>query len=282
MEEAHRGHERRRGSRPAQLAAQLRDCADGLHAAIALVRSTSASKRGRSWGEAAEIACRCAVDGVLVPAGDRTGERRLGPERDPVLHRRAHERREQAARLRRLEAGVARDLLGHRLERDQEVRRHRRGGVVGGALVVRQLERDHAEPLGDRARRLERLGRRARDRAADPAQVGGRRRRRSAAGGSRRRARRRGRPGGARRASVAPLVCPTRRARAGDGLGRGRDLRVGHAEQDHVAPRAPRRARRALDVVAGLAQRGRQRRAETALSDNSEFHGGEVRSPAAE
>ena len=133
-----------------------------------------------------------------------------------------------------------------------------------------------------RPRGLERLGRRAGDRAAEPAQVG----RLAAREGLERveaedvRPAARGRAQRGERGGAARV--PDQAGAAGDGLGGGRDLRVGDAEQDHVArgdlaaPGGP------VDLVSGLPQRCRQRHAEAALSDYSEFHGGEVRSPAAE
>ena len=233
--------------RPASSSPQLRDCPHGLHAAIALVRSTSASKSGRSCGDAAETACRCAVTVLSSPRATGPGQRGRGAELDPVVHGLPHERCEQAARLRRLEAGVARDLLRHRLERDQEVRRHGRGGVVGRALVVGQLERDHPERLRDRPRCLQRLGGRAGDGAADPAQVG------RAVPGERLegvepedvRAAACGRAQGRERGGAARVPDQARASR--DGLRGCRDLRVGDAEQDRVAVgnlAAPGRARR--------------------------------------
>ena len=286
MEEAHR----RARARSAVAAGRARRAAPRLSRTVFMprsprrVRSTSASKSGRSCGRrprrrpAAARSTVCSSPRATGPVSAR-----LGAERDPVVHGRAHERREQAPRLRRLEAGVARDLLRHRLERDEEVRRHRRGGVVGGALVVAAARTGPSRAASAIVRGgLERLGRRAGDRAAD-ARAGraSRRPRTSGAGGSRRRARRRA-AGRSAASEVAPLVCPTSARRAGDGLRGGRDLRVGHAQQDHVArgdlaaPGGPATSYPASRSAAD------ERRAETALSDYSECHGGEVRSPAAE
>ena len=59
---------------------------------------------------------------------------RSGPSAGPVLDRRADERHEQLA----LEADGGADPLGRRLQRDQEVRGDRGGGVVGGAVRARR------------------------------------------------------------------------------------------------------------------------------------------------
>ena len=57
------------------------------------------------------------------------------------------------------------DALRRGLEGDEEVRGHRCGGVVGGASLVVDLERGHAEPAREVGRKGERLGAGAGDRA---------------------------------------------------------------------------------------------------------------------
>ena len=111
--------------------------------------STSASNSGSRSAARSAIAARWRGDGRLVAAGDRPGERPLGPERGPVLDRRPHERDEQLA----VDAGGAGEPLGGRLERDEEVRRDRGGGVVGGAVVVGDLDRPQPERGRELARR---------------------------------------------------------------------------------------------------------------------------------
>ena len=203
-------------------------------------------------------------DRGLVAARDRAGEGRLGAELGDVLDRLAHQRREQRARLLRLEPGAAGDRLRGGLERHQEVRGHGGGGVVGGAALVVDLERRHAEPLGELGGERERLGRRARHGRAGAVEAHARvgeglervQPERRHAG-----VRQRGQRGGAARVAH-------QRGGGGDHLGRGRDLGVGHAQQDRVAARrASAAAERALDLDAGVAKRGRERGADPACAD---------------
>ena len=209
MEEAHRRHEADAVRGAASACAQLGDCADGLHAAT-FARSRCARRARRRAGAAAgprrPIACRCARDGVLVAARDRAGQRRARARARPSSRRCVRTSgASRRARLGRLEAGAGGDLLGRCLERDQEVRGDRGGGVVGGAVVVGELERRPCRALA-RARAPARAPRGWSPAMAQPRPRRSRRprrRRRSGADGGRRPGRRRacerGERGGAAR-----------------------------------------------------------------------------------
>ena len=134
----------------------------------------------------------------------------------------------------RVDAGRGGQALGRGLQRDQEVGGDRRGGVVGGAVLVGDLERAPCPGARRvRSRDRERARRAAGDRGAPrPQSAGPVRRSPSSAGAARsaswgaeaRRARAlrsSGRPGGAGRELAAA---------------RG-DLGVGHAQQHDVEPR---------------------------------------------
>ena len=103
-----------------------------------------------------------ARDRRLVAARDGPREGLLGARGRPVLQRRAGERDEQLAR----DAGGGGEPLGGALERDEEVRGDRGGGVVGGAVGVGDLDGAHPEGGGQGLGHAERGGRAAGDRAA--------------------------------------------------------------------------------------------------------------------
>ena len=112
----------------------LRDGADGPHATgreragRVRHRVEEGEEVGRALGDGGALAGH----GGLVAAGDRPGQGVGGAEPRPVVHRRAHERREQ----RPIDARRAGQPLRGALERDEEVGRDRGGGVVGGAVRV--------------------------------------------------------------------------------------------------------------------------------------------------
>ena len=130
------------------------------------VWSTSASNRSSSSGAASATARRCAVTVASSPRAIGPVSACSGPCAATFSTVCAHERQQQPPRLGGLEPRPGGDPLGGRLEGDQEVGGDRGGRVVGGAALVVDLERRHAE----RARELdgegERLRRRAGDRAA--------------------------------------------------------------------------------------------------------------------
>ena len=216
-------------------------------------RSTSASNSGEQLRGGVGDRVALALDGRLVAARDRAGERALGPERDPVLDGRAHERGEQLARLARARARRRGHLLRRRLDRHQEVGGDRGRGVVGGALVVGELERVACR--GARASRVgggERARRRARRwhsrTPAKRAAAGGEGLERVEAervGAAARRLERGQRRGAAR-------VADERRAPGGDGRGRRRSRRR--------ARRAGRRRPAGGAAAAERARRPRSRR----------------------
>ena len=168
-----------------------------------------------------------------------------------------------------VDAGGRGEALGGALERDEEVRGDRGGGVVGGAVLVGDLDRAHAE----RARRARvAAAQRARGacrRRRAPAPANGaapRRRSRSSAGAGRSPRGRRG-----RRALWRPSS-GRRAARGRDRRGRRGDLAVGDAQQDDVgarrrraaAERAPTRARPRAARRRAPCRAGRRRRSRSA------------------
>ena len=148
-------------ARAAQLGAQLGDGAHGLHARRHPVGGEPARRVGERveqrelLGRALGDGRALALDGLLVAAGDRPGQRGGRAARRPVLDARAHERDERLA----VDAGARGEALGQALERDEEVRGDRGGGVVGGAVLVGDVDGAHAE-------RARRAPRRTRVRAA--------------------------------------------------------------------------------------------------------------------
>src|SRR4051794_15654526 len=94
-----------------------------------------------------------ALDGGLVAARDRAGERprtALGPVRGGPQD----ERREELAGV--VEADPLEQLARRLLEGDEEVRGDRGGGVVGGAVRLRDGERPHTKRRGQRLRQRRR------------------------------------------------------------------------------------------------------------------------------
>ena len=135
--------------------------------------SASASKSSSRSGARSATASRWRGDGGLVAAGDRAGERRSGAVRGPVLDAwRARAGRASVA----VHAGGRGQALGGGLERDEEVRGDRGGGVVGGAVLVGDVERAACPSArgeraggGQRARRWRRRRRSRRRRTSAPA-----------------------------------------------------------------------------------------------------------------
>ena len=127
----------------------------------ASARSASASYIGSSSGAVSARAARWRSTVARSP-------RAIGPVRaaGPRSAQLAAVRRtsgvEQLPRV--LDAESLDELRGGLLQRDQQVRGDRRGGVVGGAALLRDLEGPHAERLGERAGEGERRLIAARDR----------------------------------------------------------------------------------------------------------------------
>lgn len=214
-------------------------------------------------------------------ARHRARERALRAELGPVLHRRAHERRERGAGLRRVEPGAGRHLLRGGLEHHQEVGGDRGGGVVGGPLLVAQLERLHAERAGDSQGGIERLGGSAAHRTSAAAEALGVTRR-AGEGLERVEAEEPARPRGPESGQSGGAARVTHE-RGGTGHGRGSraDLAVGHAEQDRVHVERPLAAAEGPgDLSPRHPQRLAHGRAETAISDdpNTKFTHFAVRS----
>ena len=226
-------------------------------------RARACARPARRRGRAARAPprrrrARWAATVGLVAARDRARERPLGAERRDVLDRAAHAAAASSSpRLVRLEARAGGDPLGRRLERDQEVGGHRGRGVVGGAALVVDLERRHAEPRARSAAKASASG--VEPATAQPApveargrSVGRERLERVQAEGGGARGRERGQRGGAARV-------PDQRGGAGDRGRRGRDLaRRARTARSRRSRPAPRRGRAGPSTVdAGLAQSAR-------------------------
>ena len=171
---------------------------------------------------------------------------RSGPSAARLSTVRRSSGQQQRARLARLEAGAGGEPLGRRLERDQEVRGDRCRRVVGGAALVVDLERHHAEPRASPAAKPSASGWSRRWRSPRRRTRPGRGRRRTSAAGAARTLRRRPAPAPS---AAWPRWCGRRAARPPPRLGRRRDLGVGHAEHERAAARDLAAARRALDGV---------------------------------
>src|SRR3954465_4243477 len=88
------------------------------------------------------------LDGGMVAAGN--GPRQGGGSpRGPVGGGAENQWRKQLASV--LDPELLDQLRSRLLERDQQVRRHRRGGVVRGGGLLGDLERPHAERFRQRA-----------------------------------------------------------------------------------------------------------------------------------
>ena len=232
-------------------------------------RAGQAPRRVRERVEQREVVRRALGDGgplaahrVLVAARDRPGQGLRGAAGRPVVDARAHERDERLA----LDAGAAGDALGEALERHEEVRRDRRGRVVGGAVLVGDVDGPHPERLRERRRGRQHPRRRAGNRrrgAVERRAVRGdghQRMQRERLVAGERRERRRGRQVSDEQAGPV----------AGQRGRRGRDLGVGDGEQDGVDVLRQRRAaaERAGDVDPGGVERGRERRAHAPSADD--------------
>ncbi len=121
-----------------QRRAELGDGADDPHArtcASSRVASASASQRGSSSGARSATAARWRATVASSPRAIGPGER--APRRGgPVLDRGADERDEGGA----VDARGRGEPLGGGLEGDEEVRGERGGGVVGGAVLVGDVD----------------------------------------------------------------------------------------------------------------------------------------------
>ena len=253
MEGAHRRDQadvrpaRRSGASAARSSATVRT----VFMPRTVARAPGCARRARrraasSSGAASAIASRWRGHRGLVAARDGPGERRSGPSAAQFSTVRRTSGSEQRARVVGLEPGAGGDPLGRRLERDQEVRGDRGGGVVGGAGLVVDLERRPCRaPRARSAAKRERLGRRAGDGTAGAGEASGPSPGANVWSGCRPKA---SAPAGSRRSAAWRRWCGRRRRGAGDGRGGGRDLGVGHAQQRRVAAgRHLAAAERALD-----------------------------------
>ena len=118
-------------------ARQLGDGADRPHAAAstrdAATRASNVSSRS---GARSSIAARWRAIVASSPRATGPVSACSAPVRGPVLERGAGERDEQLAG----DAGGGGEPLGRALERDEEVGGDRGGGVVGGAVLVGDLD----------------------------------------------------------------------------------------------------------------------------------------------
>ena len=216
------------------------------------------------------------LDRALVAARDRPGQRRGRPELGQVVDRAAQQGHQQRACLMGLEAGARGDALRGRLEGDHEVRGDRRGGVIGRASLVVDLEGRHPQGSCERGGELERAGRGARDGAAgagEGVQPITRPRREGLQRVQPERRHARGRQVAQRRgaAGVAHERSGSRRR-----PGHAGDLGVGHAEHDRrAAARNLAAAGRALDLEAGLAQGKTEGSADAPCADHAQADVGE-------
>ena len=203
-----------------------------------------------------------ALDGPLVAARDRAGQRLGGTGRRPVLHARAHELGEWLAADPRGGGEALRDAF----ERDEEVRGDAGGGVVGGAVLVGDVHGAHPE----RVRELASCGQRARGRAGDRGGGPGEARAALGHGHQRVQAERLAVSGerGERRRGGAVADEQPRPSR--DGRRGVRDLGVGDAEQHGVHAGRQRRvaAEGPVDPQAGAAERRGERGSEAPGADD--------------
>ena len=157
-----------------------------------------------------------------------------------------------------------REALGGAFDGREEVRGDGRGGVVGGAVLVGDRERAHAERVRQRAGGRERTIGAAPDGGARPGERG-----RTA--GDRHQGMQAERLVRGEHAEVggAGAVADEQAVTEGDGVRRGRDLAVGDAEEHDVRGRAIKAApERAYDGMAGRADRTGERRAHAAAADD--------------
>ena len=105
-------------------------------------RTQGVEQRRAGRAPATAMASRCRATVRTSPRATGPVSAALRAVRRPVLHGAAHERCEHAAGFGAAQAcGSRRDLLGRREQRHDEVRSDGCGGVVAGALVVRERER---------------------------------------------------------------------------------------------------------------------------------------------
>ena len=226
------------------------------------VAAASASNSGSSSGVRSAIGGALAVDGGLVAADDRAGECGAGAQRGPVVDRGADERDERLARTPAVAArrsaapsSVVEEVRGDRRRRRGRRRGPRRRWGRGACPRARASASASAQRTVGRA--CDRRSRRPANGARPWATV---------ISGCRPNA-----SWGARTSRpVAPEQWPTSRpSRARSRARGGHDLGVRDAEQHDVRVRAVEAApERALDGVAGGAQRTGERRAQAAPADD--------------
>ena len=180
MEGAHRRHQADRAARAPwleQLGPEPGHRADHLHAgwasrspaaASARVAVTSSSNSGTRSGATSSTAARCRATVASSPRATGPVSARFRAQPGPVLDGRAHERHEQFA----LDTHAGGDSLGRRLERHQEVGGDRRGGVIGGPVLVGDLDGTHSEGLGERRGQRQRPRGAAGDRRSGAGEIG--------------------------------------------------------------------------------------------------------------
>ncbi len=233
---AHRPHAASSPASPGSTAAGPTLPSGGCLAAIARVASVEGVEYAQQLGDALGNGIPLGADRLSVAAGDRTRKRRL--RRRPPSSRPSPARAGRASRATRRRS---RPAPRRRTERDQVVRGDRGRGVVGGPIVVGDGNRRQAESSARPAAAASAAGDDpATAAAAPPMRASPRRRRTSSADAARRPVRRRRRPGSRSGCSpVAPEQWPTMpraavavAASVSPRRGGGRDLAVGHAQQD--------------------------------------------------
>ena len=274
VEEAHRRDEPDAASRPSAPARAASRSSATVRSVLMPATScsgqrpvwrTSSSNRASSSGATRSTAARWASTVASSPRATGPVSAASGPSSATFSTVWRTSGSSSGARLVAVEAGARGDRLRRRLERHEEVRGHGRGRVVGGAALVVDLERRHAEPLGE-------LGRRTRaPRAWCPPPRP--RRPRSARPDGRTTgadaARSPARPAWASAVSgVAPLVWPTSGAAAVTASAAAA-ISASGTQSTMASQRAGRSPRpgRAVDVDAGVAERPRKGGADPACAD---------------
>ena len=277
MEAAHRGHQADRAPGAARGGERGAQLGDGAHVSCRRRRGAAPARASRppARRRAREVRARSRRrrPAGAPPSPRRRGHRageRVARARARPSSRRCGARAGRGARALGAQAGCA----GQRApppppasrgsSRPSTRRRGRR------RARRRDLEGRHAQPRAQmRARSASASGVEPATAPPQPARSAPASPRRSGAGAGRRPAHRPGRGASAVR-GVAPLVWPTKRRGAGHGRGGGRDLGVGHAQQDRVASGGHLAAAgRALDGYAGVAKRRGERASGASAADHA-------------
>src|SRR5204863_5649249 len=112
-------------------------------------RAVEVEQLRRTLAEGGDVA----LDGLVVPPGDRSGQRG-GTVVRPIRGGAKYERSQQLPRLL-AGARVREKRCRGFLQRDQEVGCDRGGRVIGGAVLFAHTERAHPEGAGEAAREVE-------------------------------------------------------------------------------------------------------------------------------